>query len=150
MWRGWLDDRCATDKPSASDTGTNRSKAAGEQSEPNKVPEPEKRATHSNAGDARANRSETALAMRENKRGKTAAAETNPYRRKLRDDGTQRAARYAPPRHRKHAYKVRTRVDYVYADRPWSCCYSEPVVYYRTPTYRDQVFLTDHILRPGR
>lgn len=111
-WRGWLDDRCPTDKPSVSDTDTNRNKV----------------------GDERPDRS-------------TAAVDANPYRSKVKDN---RTTRYDPPRHRKHAHKVRARVVYVYVERPRPCCYSEPLVYYRTTPYKDQVFFTDYVLRPGK
>lgn len=115
-WRGWLDDRCPTNKPDVSDTGANRSKA----------------------GDERTNRSKAAVYERVD-------------RSKVRDDRDYDAARYSPPRHHKHAHKVRTRVVYVYVERPpRRCCYSDPVLYYRATPYKDQVFFTDYVLRPGK
>jgi hypothetical protein len=69
---------------------------------------------------------------------------------KARDDRGYKAVRYAPPRRHKHAHKVRTRGVYVYVERPHPCCYSVPLTYYRTTPYKDQVFLTDFVLRPGK
>ena len=78
------------------------------------------------------------------------ASAKHAYRSKARDYRDYDAARYAAPRHRKHAHKVRTRVVYVYVERPRRCCYSVPLTYYRTTPYKDQVFATDFILRPGK
>ena len=55
--------------------------------------------------------------------------------------------RHASRQHRKHAHKTRTRV--VYVERPGPCCYSRPVVYYRTTPYRDVVFNSDFVPKPG-
>lgn len=51
-------------------------------------------------------------------------------------------------RHRKHARNSRARV-HAYVERPRSCCYSEPQVHYRTTPYRDVVFNSDFVPRPG-
>ena len=69
---------------------------------------------------------------------------------KARDDRGYKAVRYAPPRRHKHAHKVRTRGVHVDVERPHPCCYSVPLTYYRTTPYKDQVFLTDFVLRPGK
>ena len=148
-WRGWLDDRCPADKPS--DTGVNRSKAGDESADLSKAANSDKRVDRSNAGDRPATRSEAALSSMSEKRSKAAVADANPYRRKVKDSRDNRAAKYHQPRHLKHARKVRERVVYIYVERPpRRCCYSEPVLYYRTTPYRDQVFFTDYVLRPGR
>ncbi len=55
-------------------------------------------------------------------------------------------ARHAS-RHRKHAHKSRPRV--VSVERPGACCYSRPVTYYRATPYRDTVFNSDFVPRPG-
>ena len=100
--------------------------------------------------DAGANRSKAAVSDERVKRSKAAVLE-RVDRSKVRDDKNYDAAGYSPPRHRKHAHKVRTRVVYVYVERPpRRCCHSDPVLYYRTSPYRDQVFLTDYVLRPGK
>jgi len=81
---------------------------------------------------------------------KADVSDARAYRSKAKDYGDNNAARYAPPRHRKHAHKVRTRGVYVDVGRPHPCCYSVPLTYYRTTPYKDQVFSTDFVLRPGK
>jgi hypothetical protein len=135
-WLGWLNDRCPADKPTASDTGPNRGNAAvpDERANPSKPDASKERVDHSKVGDERANRSKAAVYKR---------------RSKVRDDKNYGAARYSPPPHRKHVNKVRTRIIYVYVQRPsHRCCHSD--LYYRTTPYRDQVFMTDFVLRPGK
>ena len=117
-----------------SDTGTNRSKVEEEHPARSKATESDKPVDRNKAGDGRATRSETTLAGARDQRSKAAVADANPYRRKAKD-----AAKYNP-RHRTHARKVRNPVVYAYVERPpRRCCYSEPVLYYRTTPYRDQV-----------
>ena len=149
-WRGWLGDRCPADMPSVSDTGTNRSKVGEERPDRSKAAELDKRVDRNKAGDGRATRGETAVSGVSDQRSKAAVADANPYRRKVKDIRDHDAAKYNLSRHRKHTHKIRTRVVYVYVERPpRRCCYSEPVLYYRTTPYRDQVFFTDYVLRPG-
>jgi hypothetical protein len=78
-------------------------------------------------------------------RGKVEVTDERAYRSKVMDDRD-----YKPARPHKHANKARKRVVYVHVERSRACCYSEPMVYYRTSPYRDQVFVTDHVLSPGK
>src|ERR1700694_580606 len=50
-WRGWLGDRCPTDKPSVSDTGTSRSKVGDERPDRSKAAVSDKRVDRSKAKD---------------------------------------------------------------------------------------------------
>lgn len=84
-------------------------------------------------------------------RNKADVSDARAYGSKAKVNRDYKAAKYAPPRrHHKHARKVRTRVVYVYVERPRPCCYSAPLTYYRTTRYKDQVFFTDFVLRPGK
>jgi hypothetical protein len=149
MWRGLLDDRCATDQPTMRNVDNNRTQGADKQPDRNKAPVLDKHVERSNEGDGRANGSETASsAARENERSKAVAVDANSYR-KVKNSRTRQVARSVPPPHPKQAHKVGSHVVYVYVHRPRPCCYSEPLIYYRTTPYRDEVFFTDYALRPG-
>jgi hypothetical protein len=124
-WLGWLADHCAPSKPDVSDVGT----------------------TRGTAGDARPDHGKGSSADKRVDRN-TAHASAYVKRSKLKDDKRYMVTRHGPPRQRKHTRKVRSRVIYVNVDRPQPCC--EPLVYYRSTPYRDQVFPTDYVLRPGK
>ena len=128
-WRGWLDARWLADKSRVSDTGDHRTKA--------------------DAVEERINRKADVSKERANLKADVSGERVN--RSKVTGNKEYRAARYGPSRHRKHAHKVRTRIVYVYAERPpRRCCEADPVLYYRTSPYKDQVFPTDYVLRPGK
>jgi hypothetical protein len=89
-------------------------------------------------------RSSAAVAEERASRGKAKRYdETKRYDDAKRYDETKHASRQS----RKHAHKARTRV--VYVERPGPCCYSRPVIYYQAPRYRDTVFNSDFVPRPG-
>jgi hypothetical protein len=138
--RDWLDAHCPSTKGQKPEDRVYRS-GSNEDASPSK--DKEERVYRSDArGDASPGKPAAERVYRSEARNDSDAA------RKVREDREHKAARYEPAPRRKHANKKRERV-YVYAERPRSCCYSE-TVYYRTTPYRDQVFVTDHILRPGK
>ena len=157
-WRGWLDDRCPTEKPSASDTGTDRSKVGDDRADRSKAAVPVDR---SNAGDGRAKRSETALSAGREKRGgllrqnvslaarpvcRPSVPEARPVTTRttwLR--GTMRRGIASARIKSARASSMSSSNGHRAAAAPRS-----PVLYYRTTPYRDQVFVTDHVLRRGK
>jgi hypothetical protein len=120
--RDWLDSHCPNSKAQTSGEPAHRSDVKAD-------PTPGK------AREERVYRSE---------------AKDETYARKAWENRESRAAGYEPAPRRKHADRSRKRVVTVYVERPRSCCRSERTVYYRTTPYRDQVFVTDHVLRPGK
>jgi hypothetical protein len=77
-------------------------------------------------------------------------AKDETHARRAREDREYKAAGHESAPRREHAGRSRKRVVAVYVERPRWCCHSERKVYYRTTPFRDQVFVTDHVLRPGK